>query len=350
MIKEILSTALLAVSFGGLKPEEPKNALTSSTLSSVYGRYYFEARALDWDANGSYFRTPLGNSSGDFSLDDSGDWQWFSVPSSYYPDLLIGYSTADATPQLGESYLHYKWYFENASLSSQFSSYLQSSGAITWDVEPDWFGEFKTGNDEDGYWAGFQVSFFVEQSGNVGFTLNNLTPTFSVNKTFNNCHNSGNASYLVPDTFTSSTLSNPYTIYVLANEGYFFKRDGSSYSFSSGVVVTNVDYGANPNGENLVYASEMKISFSMPASDVSMTFTAAAITLADANGLYNQGYQDARAIYENTNQFAWLKNIWTGMAGFFAIEILPNISLGFLCFSPLLVVAIIAIVRILKHD
>lgn len=141
-----------------------------------------------------------------------------------------------------------------------------------------------------------------------------------------------------------------FTAKFTAMNGYAFKGDNVAEYFSYPQGALNPTYQVTDYiGEFGSYWRSVTIT-AVVWADCTLTISPAPLDEGALQDAYDHGYSDAKTIYENTSQFDWLKSIWSGMADFFSIEILPNISLGFLAFSPLLVVAIIAVVRIIKHD
>lgn len=136
-----------------------------------------------------------------------------------------------------------------------------------------------------------------------------------------------------------------------AKAGYGFYMDDliANNQVSAGYFLDYAVFTSNPLATPYAdFASDLDISVVSGFLTTDVVFRVGAIYLDfEVLGDYADGYDDG--LTEGNKPVSWFKNIFDGMASFFSVQIIPNISLGLIMFSPLLVLAIIVIVRVFKH-
>ena len=323
MITQLLTTALLAVSLNA----GPKRAVDNPNYE---GHYLLSLAYADGDYTCLEIESPYSEDYGSHIFDGLTTGQTFRLDNSGYYSLdpnvgfidlnLSGPSDPFLVKITDDAFSDYdkiEMVYGTADVEQAPPLYLLST---SWTEK------------QSGYYTA-QLEFYYREPPapqSVTFLLNHCTTT----TTYPVVVEQG-------QTFTATFT---------AMKGYAFKADQVAEYFDYPQGALNPTYQvSNIVGDFGSYWRSATIT-AVVWADCTLTVSPAPLDEGALQDAYDRGYGDAKTTYENTNQFAWLKSIWTGMAAFFSIEILPNISLGFLAFAPLLVVAIVAIVRILKHD
>lgn len=172
----------------------------------------------------------------------------------------------------------------------------------------------------------------------------NFTKFFNVSYSAFGCGENEGSSYY--------KLGDPVALRFNAKTDYgFYYNNIANYrqvAEANGFLDTSVETLDQLEAPYNDFGSLLAVDISSGFLNQDVSYKVASIPLdLGMRGAYADGYNDGKI--EGNKPVSWFKNIFDGMASFFSVEIIPNISLGLIVFSPLLVLAIIVIVRIFKH-
>lgn len=300
-----------------LDSEEPTGSTFIKISTPTIGEQ--EMRFSAWDTNFTISNSFL-ECVASMSRDGTGN---------YSADVLLRLKCGEApleVQRLSEAY-----YYLQAD-----QSYILGSG---WDIN-----EF---NQE--YWP--EISLFVDWTGGshviTTATFNLPMVNAVVTETFGTIEFSGNywgkQNEVFSKTFNAIYEDNTEPkLYAFWIDRYMLARQVRL----NGDII-NQNYVTAMDGLDPSFGKQCRVSFTL-TEDVYLKVSATPYDPSwDLVNDYNRGYTDGKA--EGEKPVSWFKNIFDGMASFFSVEIIPHLSLGLIVFAPLLVLAIIVIVRIFKH-
>lgn len=335
MIYEILSTALLACCIGaGNYKNEPKRANTPS----FYGGYVVFVNYASPNGNVSYgISSPNQSNSG--NLDN-----WGTESSPYTVSLTTDFISASFG-----FYQMNNWETLHCSIAITLvtdgderreESYFLMQGDQTYSVGDDL--EINEFNFE------YEPEIYLDWVTAVGdwtsstFSMTLKEPYKLTFETFGTTES--NSSVWVSRASTYSKVFNGL------QSGYdylFFLDPLRAIHQVSASTLNNIYDVSLTDGYDSFFARQLTLTISDIVSDA--TYKVSAVPRVDGlRGSYDDGY--SAGLQEGQHPVSWVRSVFGGLAAFFSIEVFPYVSLGFLAFSPLLVVAIIAIVRIFRHD
>lgn len=198
-------------------------------------------------------------------------------------------------------------------------------------------------DDNIGYIA--DITYFLN-NGWTGWSDSNVIPISSIafyverNNTYFNLYQ------------ITINLNRPTTPSQYNTRTYFFREyyNGSLQvgSFNNGLEISLGDNGnINLYAEGFVYSRYSSFYNSYGAGDVSYNSGYEAGVRVGYNNGYSVGYQDG--LDNNpTNVFDMLASAFNSIASVLNIELLPNLPLGMLIFTPVIVTIIIVVVKMIK--
>lgn len=343
MIYELLATALLACSLGaGTNINEPKRASVTFPFLGTY------TLTCNITANGDYIvlTSPMGNDA-EVRRTTNFDEQYYSATTSDgFGTLAVAWTKLTEGAKVDMILTFSANSPENLERLNWSYGYMQEDQSYVIGDNVD-VNEFTTDGGPEIYlyfsWTRDQV----------------VTSTFTFPMTYEIAWEG----FGVQEYDTNTWLRQGDNFSKTFNAIYEDNTEPKLYAFwlDSYYLARQVRYNGDIINQNYItgldrldgtFGKQCSIHFTLQ-EDVSLKVSATPydpsweITL-DYNTGYNAGYQAGKT--EGQQPVSWIKTTFDGIAGFFNIQVFPFVTLGFLCFAPLIVVAIIAILRIIKHE